>query len=86
MNALSALDSLLHRLGIPHKFWWRICDAHDLALGVPDTPQNFPRRHGYFRLQHIYTGASGYPNSLRCRHCGKSMDDAGPCILVRGSR
>lgn len=23
----------------------RTCDAYDLALGVPDTPENFPDRH-----------------------------------------
>jgi len=46
-RALRALDTWGHRL---HLEWlpgfWRLCDAYDLALGAPDTAENFPRRHG----------------------------------------
>jgi hypothetical protein len=80
---LAALDRLLHRLRVPHRLWWRLCDAHDLALGVPDTPENFPLRHGYVRLQHIYTGASGYMDKATCSHCGRSISDPHPCLLAR---
>lgn len=41
------LDTLGHAL---HLTWvrgfWRLCDAYDLSLGTPDTPENFPRRWG----------------------------------------
>jgi hypothetical protein len=80
---LAYVDRALHALRVPHRFWWRLCDAHDLALGVPDTPENFPRRHGYVRLQHVYMGSSSYVGSAACRYCGSLITERVPCLLAR---
>ena len=81
--ATAKLDGLLHRLRIPHRFWWQLCDAYDLSLGTPDTPDNFPRRHGFYRRDHIAT-SGGYvdPESLRCTYCNQPTNQWHlPCIL-----
>lgn len=49
VRVLGFLDRWLHRLNVPKRLWWRLCDAYDLALGTPDRPENFPRRHGETR-------------------------------------
>jgi hypothetical protein len=84
VSALAFVDNLLHRLHVPERLWWRLCDAHDLSLGVEDTPENFPRRHGYYREQHLFTGSSVYPEAATCRHCGRPIEARNqPCVLRR---
>lgn len=63
-------DKLLHRLHVPERLWWRLCDAYDLSLGVPDTPENFPRRWKNHRRQH-HTAEPG------------TWSYACPCLLCR---
>lgn len=41
-DALALLDSWAHRLRLPRRWYANICDAHDLALGAPNTDENFP--------------------------------------------
>lgn len=69
-----------------HFYWRWLCDRQDIALGVPDTPENFPHRHDYVRLNHVYSGSSMYPERSVCQHCGKRMEESGPCLLVWPAR
>jgi len=68
-----------------HFHWAWLCDRMDIALGVPDTPQNLPRRHGYVRLSHQASGTwNSQPEDLYCHRCARPMTDwEQPCILVK---
>lgn len=83
-RALEFLDGWLHELHVPKRFWWQLCDAYDISAGVPDTPENFPRRHGFYRLTHTASGNGSYwSERLRCQHCQREMSDWDkPCVLV----
>ncbi len=87
IRLLASLDSLLHRLHVPHRFWWKLCDAYDISLGVADTPENFPHRHGFVRIEHVFTGTSSHPWAATCQRCGARMEELPrPCLLVRTVR
>lgn len=83
VRLLAFADRVLHALRVPHRLWWRLCDAYDLSLGVPDTPENFPRRHGYSRMSHVYSGSSSYPERSRCMYCQQLITEPGPCLLTK---
>lgn len=84
---LSWADSFMHWLaarGGRHFYWSWLCDRMDIALGVPDKPENFPERHGYYRMSHVASSNGSYwSERLRCHHCQREMADWDqPCVLA----